>query len=232
MTNFGFRFTPASFHVEALVREGAIGAPFHVNIRHLIPSQLDPIKPLGWRHVRALAGFGALGDLGVHNIDLLRWWLGDFERVSAVQRPLVTERNLPDGSGAVAVDVDDVTMAMAELRGGVFASIHVSRCSAGSVSMEAEISGSEGSIRFDRKTVWFAGAKDSSFRELPTELRFPDVPTPYATFASAMRDGVNPTPSFFDGWRVQQVADAIMRSGDAQGAWQVVPKAPPVAEAG
>jgi len=222
MTNFIFRFVPASFQVQALIAEGRIGKPFHINIRHMIPSQLDPNRPLGWRHVRAKAGMGAMGDLGVHNIDLVRWWLGDFRRVAAVQQPMFAKRRLPDSEEQAAVDVDDMTMVIGELESGASAAIHVSRCAAGGVSMEAEVCGDLGSIRFTRSAMRFARATDSDHEDLPIEPRFLDAPSSYASFIQAVRDDTSPEPSFFDGWKVQQVADAVVRSGDAGGAWQTV----------
>ena len=55
-------------------------AALYVNAMYLSASHLDPNKPLAWRNVRAQAGVGALGDIGTHLIDLVRWWLGDLSR--------------------------------------------------------------------------------------------------------------------------------------------------------
>jgi predicted dehydrogenase len=39
-----------------------------------------------WRHDKATAGSGALGDLGAHIIDLGRFLVGEFRRVGASAR--------------------------------------------------------------------------------------------------------------------------------------------------
>ena len=220
MTNFGYRFLPSSVQMHALLAQGRIGTPYHVNIRHLTRDHFDPAKPMGWRHIRAKAGMGALGDLGVHNIDLVRWWLGDFKRVSAVQQTLISERPLRDGSGTGLVDVDDATMALAELDCGAVASIHVSRCSAGNSFMEAEVCGSEGTLRFTRKEIRIASASDGVFQPFAIGPEYRRVDDPYAYFAKAVLEDKRISPSFHDGWMVQRIADAIIRSSENEGAWQ------------
>ena len=70
-------------HARELIAEGFIGHPYHVDAIWYAERQADPNIPLLWRHRKETAGFGVLGDIGSHVIDILRWILGDFRKVSA-----------------------------------------------------------------------------------------------------------------------------------------------------
>ena len=68
------RFDSAYRRARALVRDGAIGDLVEVSTTFREP--MPASGPPGWKRTRASGG-GALLDLGVHQLDGLRWLLGD-----------------------------------------------------------------------------------------------------------------------------------------------------------
>ena len=83
MTGFNWRFTAAMRRFNAMVQEGALGRVFHVQARFLGSRFADEAAAPTWRMDRAEAGHGAMGDMGVHLIDLVRWNFGEFVRLAA-----------------------------------------------------------------------------------------------------------------------------------------------------
>src|SRR5205807_2398014 len=83
MTGFNWRFPAAMRRFNAMVQEGALGRVFHVHARFLGSRFADEAVAPTWRMDRAEAGHGAMGDMGVHLIDLVRWNFGEFVRLAA-----------------------------------------------------------------------------------------------------------------------------------------------------
>ena len=73
-TGFFLRRVPALVRLRALLREGALGSPFHASVRFMHDgARTGRLEPSCWLRDPALAGYGGFGDLGIHAIDLLRW---------------------------------------------------------------------------------------------------------------------------------------------------------------
>src|SRR5438034_1888519 len=83
MTGFNWRFPAAMQRMRALMAEGAVGRVLHVHGRWLGARWADEASPTTWRMDREQAGHGAMGDMGVHMVDLVRWTCGEFARVTA-----------------------------------------------------------------------------------------------------------------------------------------------------
>src|SRR6266852_1327340 len=117
MTSFNWRFIPAMQRFHALVEEGAVGRLFHAAGRWLGARWADESAPITWRMDRTQAGHGAMGDMGVHVIDLIRWSFGEFKRLTAQAGIAYPGRTVP-GTGKV-VDAEDYCTVTAELVSGV-----------------------------------------------------------------------------------------------------------------
>jgi predicted dehydrogenase len=237
MTAFNFRFIPAVRRMKELLEEGYVGDRiFHVDASWLVEGRLASETPLGWRHRKENAGVGVLGDTGVHLIDLVRWLVGDFRKVSGQATIFNKERRLPDGSGKGAVTVEDSCMFIAELSGGVQANLHVSGVARGNIFQSIRIFGSEGALRvdIDRKNPdWVLGklfgarGANAHFEPLPLPERLTQglnlaepkhVPGEFLfsnltrRFAQAITMGAEAVPSFREGLAAQRVVDAVLRS--------------------
>jgi predicted dehydrogenase len=239
MTAFNFRFIPALRRMKELLDEKFLGERiFHVDATWFAEGRMAPETPLGWRHQKALAGFGVLGDTGVHLIDLVRWLIGDFIRVTGHTAVFHQQRRLPKGEGMGAVDVEDNCMFLADLAGGVQASLHVSGVARGSLYQRIRVFGSDGAlaVRVGRKGAdWvvgrLAGARgvNADFAPIDIPARLTqglDTSDPKRVageflfsnltrrFADAIRGGPAPVPSFREGLEAQRVVAAVLRSVD------------------
>jgi len=92
------RFNPNRRKVKRLIAEGFLGQPRHALITAMSPGRRDPTLPWGWWYDAARGG-GLLGAVGSHQIDLLRYWLGEIESASGTLDAVIRERPAPDGSG-------------------------------------------------------------------------------------------------------------------------------------
>jgi predicted dehydrogenase len=80
-----------------------------------------------WRHDRLMAGGGGSLDIGVHQMDILRYVLGEVQSVQALARTFEPERVRRDTSGQVLqrqnADVDDTYFATVACEGGAIAQL-------------------------------------------------------------------------------------------------------------
>lgn len=232
MVGFNYRRVPALALARQHVADGRIGDVRQVRVSYLQDWLVDERAPMSWRLRRESAGSGALGDLGSHAIDQVRYLLGH-EVVGASGRTETFVGRRPGSDGVEEVTVDDAAWATLLTSGGAVVSLEVSRmATARKNSLQIEVFGSRGSLRFDLESLnelWVCldGA------EFPTRLLVTEPDQPYvggwwppghvlgwdhtfthqaADFLQAVAGGDDPTPSFEDGLAVQRVLAAIQRS--------------------
>lgn len=75
--NFGYRYVPAFRLAKEIVESGEVGTIQRMNVRYLQSFLIADSVPYSWRNDLKVAGFGALGDLGVHMIDGARFISGE-----------------------------------------------------------------------------------------------------------------------------------------------------------
>lgn len=236
MTCFNFRFIPAFYRMKELMQDGYVGSRLlHVEAVWFTEGRADPNQPFRWRHDKEAVGFGAMGDAGVHLVDLVRWLAGDIRRVSARQAIFTKERPLTDRSSTRAVTVEDCAIFIGELTAGGLISFVTNAAARGAAYQEIRILGNEGMLRavVDRTqpdwmigALWGARANDAT-QLLPIPERLTGDFTPsndrkaVAEFifsnltrvlADGIRTGAQPTPSFRDGLEAQKVLDAVEKS--------------------
>ncbi|AGB31329.1 oxidoreductase domain-containing protein [Natrinema pellirubrum DSM 15624] len=169
---FNYRFVPAIQYAKTLLEAGDLGEIHHVRGQYLQDWLVDPDAPWSWRNDEEMAGSGALGDLGAHTVDLLRFLVGEddlageIERVSGHLETFVEERPV-EGSEAPAeprenedgdaveddetrpVTVDDAYTAQLAFANGAMGTLEGSRFATGHKNDHTiEIHGSRGSLRF------------------------------------------------------------------------------------
>jgi predicted dehydrogenase len=242
MTAFNFRFIPAFYRMKELMQEGYVGSRvLHVEAAWFSERRSDPSLPLGWRDQKETVGFGAMGDSGVHLVDLVRWLAGDFKRVCSQQAIFTKERPLADGSGTQEVTVEDCAVFIGELTGGGLVSFAANSAARGSAYQEIRILGNHGVLRavVDRtKPDWMIGElwgaqgdgetellpipEQLAERLIPAEARRAAREAIFANLtrllARGIRTGEQPNPSFHDGLEAQKVLDAVEKSAQA-GSW-------------
>ena len=119
------RFNPNRRKVRRLIEEGFIGAPRHVLLTAVNASRHDPTKPWGWWYDDAQGG-GLLGAVGSHQVDLLRYWLGEIASVTGTAVPFVPERPLPEGAGRRRVTADEFSTFSLRFRSGAIGTVLLS----------------------------------------------------------------------------------------------------------
>ena len=239
MTSFNWRYIPAMQRLRAMVEADHLGRPFHMSGRWLGARFADEAATATWRMDRSEAGHGAMGDAGVHLIDLVRWTFGEFTRVAAHAGIAHPSRTVPGGERAA--DTEDFCTVLGELASGAHVTLELSRAAIGRNDHGLDAYGSSGALsyRVDRaKPKWWRGELDAAAADgglTPVKVRS-SVPrsathgdplevigkTTIAPlvkdFLTAIRKGASASPSFHDGLRAQAVLDAILAS-QASGTW-------------
>lgn len=148
--DFNYRMVPAVVLAKNLIMDGKLGKIYHFRARYLQEWIMDPGFPMVWRLKKALAGSGALGDLGAHIIDLGRFLCGEFKSVMAVTRTFINERYDEESKKKEKVDVDDAFASVVEFDNNAIGTIEASRFAAGRKNSNIiEINGEKGSIWWD-----------------------------------------------------------------------------------
>jgi predicted dehydrogenase len=137
MCAFNYRFVPAVRLARELIQAGELGEIHHFRGRYL--QEWGTTDAEVWRFDKALAGSGALGDLGTHVIDLARYLVGEIESASGVTATYKPGR-----------EVDDAFEAVVRFEGSAVGTIEATRFAPGRKNaFNWEINGSKGSIAFD-----------------------------------------------------------------------------------
>jgi predicted dehydrogenase len=243
MTSFNWRFVAAMQRLHAAVAEGAIGRVFHVAARWLGARWADEKAAATWRMDAAQAGHGAMGDMGVHIVDLVRWNFGEFARVAALSGVAYPARSAP-GVDRPA-DAADFCSVVGELASGAQVTFTASRVAHGASDHSLEVYGSLGAARYRfvrEGPRWYEGelqlaASGRGFE--PVEARGEGIEATdpmdvlgratiaplVERFLGAIRDGRPASPSFEDGLAAQAVVDAVGASS-ARGEWVQVGRSP------
>ena len=150
-TAFTMRYNPAVQQAKSILESGSLGEIYNFRAYYFHNSYMDPLRPTSWRLQKAVSGGGALTDLGIHMIDMVRHLLGDADWVQCRTRTFITSRPKSAGSSEmVPVDVDDWALCTLGLQNGAEGVIETTRLSGGIQDTErVQIFGSRGSIEID-----------------------------------------------------------------------------------
>ncbi|MBV0923039.1 Gfo/Idh/MocA family oxidoreductase [Halomicroarcula limicola] len=239
---FNYRYVPAVTLMKRLVEEGALGEIRHFRGTYLQDFQADPEDSWIWRNDADVAGYGRVGDVGAHTIDLARWLVGDVERVAGTLSRFVEERPHPDDGTPTPVTTDDAYGALLRFESGAQGVIEGSRVATGHKNTNAiEIIGTDGAVRYDVERfneLELRGADDRGFQRISvTEPSDPYMDAWWPAghgigwehsfvhenyeFLTAVDAGEGYEPGFADAYAVQTVVDAIVESHE-NGSWTTV----------
>jgi predicted dehydrogenase len=229
MVAFNYRRTPAIALAKKYISEGAIGEILNFRGTYLQDWSADPDGPLSWRFQKAIAGSGALGDIGTHVVDLARYLCGEISQVNTQLKTWVPTRPVQSGTvdklgtgtkdataPRAAVDVDDEVLSLLEFKSGAVGSLEATRNAHGRNNfLTFEIHGTTGSIFFNyerRDELQVAFASDPSDRK--------GFRTVYTGPAHPYGEGLWPIPALGIGYgetKIIEVYDfvkAIANGGD------------------
>ena len=234
MVCFSYRFKAAARYAKDLIAQGKIGKVYHVDMQYFQAWGLPRVDcPLAWRFIKNRTGSGALGDLGCHALDLVRFVMGkEYTNIVGHTGTYVKERKLEKGEGVGQVDVDDFCNYMADMEDGISASFQITRFGFGRGNYQRmEIYGSEGAIVYSLDAT--PGLEDEIevcsgdinadahvFSKLPIPQQYySDQMQSFADILNGVGDGMPAT--IFDGQANQHVVDTILESAEA-GKWMEI----------
>ncbi len=179
MTGYNYRFAPAVLLARRMITEGQLGQIYHFRTRYSDDSMVDPQVPYSWRHSKALAGSGVIGDLAAHGIDLARFLVGEIRALGAVSRIFIDRRPRTRGGEGV-VDVEDAIEAFVEFANGAVGTLEASAFCPGRKNLFTfEVNGARGTVawnleRLNELDVFLAGEAANGLRSvLVTEGHHP-----------------------------------------------------------
>jgi predicted dehydrogenase len=223
-----FRYTPQRLQAKSLMTQGYVGDVRTVYGQANFALNRGGPSPLTWQ-ANLEDGGGALGAIGSHFLDSIRWWVGDISEVSASVTTLKPERTDPSGN-VVLADGDDSFVINLKFANGALGSFAYTAASPVMLGARTIIEGTDGVLVLPQAGVnptsaeVVHGAKlgeevapiarPSEFDPLPddTDRRIPAFRRLVRDFDRGLREGTSLTPNFADGLAVQQLLDAVRES--------------------
>jgi predicted dehydrogenase len=215
MLNFEFRHEPVRVQAKALMDEGAIGTPTHVQWSAPMLGGRQPLKPYSWLFDRDLGG-GWIGAFGSHAFDALRWWMGEITEVTGVCRTEMPMR--PDAEGVMRrCTAEDGFTAAFTFESGATACLDTCFTSPVARPYSIEIFGTEGVLSMNFGTELKLTRTDKADREFtygPWEgdMHLPAFKPFAETVREAMRERRQVTPSFRDGVAAAEAMDRLRKN--------------------
>ncbi len=226
LINFSYRNLSSFRFARRQILAGALGKITRVSAVYLQSFMRSTSTLWSWRNDISIAGYGALGDLGVHMIDGVRFITGlEFQRVVGVAGTVLGEKS--DMSGVVRkITTDTNAMFLAELDGRTFALFETAQVVPGYGDFfRIEVSGELGTICVDsehpdeirRSTTASVGQQSIWKTEMPLENLPPEFETRGQPFTpgvliDAIRGTAVEYPTFSDGIEAQRVLSALKHS--------------------
>jgi len=212
--SFMHRYFPETQKAKEYIKKGKIGDIFLVRMRNATSGPTWR----SWFYKKNKVNGGAVLQLGVHGIDLIRYLIGEVDEVFAVTDLFIKER-VVEGNKKVIPDNEDTALAIYQLTNGVRCSHEISMSQKyGCDRFTMEIYGSKGTIWLRTPVGPLAiysqeisKSKTWTIPELPVE---PFGYRHHYEFIRRIMNDMPPDASGEDGLATVQVAEAIYRSRD------------------
>jgi predicted dehydrogenase len=236
IVGYNYLHNPIITAARDIIASGEIGTPIHFRGTHNEDYMADSTVPFSWRCERALAGAGALGDLGAHIVSLAHTLIGDIAEVCGNVATVVAARPLP-GGGVRQVENEDQAQFLLRFASGATGTIEASRVAQGQkMGLGFEITGSRGALAFDQTrlnelklykadqgrgrqgfTTVLAGPEHPGYAAFCAgpghQIGFNDLKViEVARFLEAIAAGKPAYPDFAAALKFERVLDAVQRS--------------------
>lgn len=244
MTAFTYRFAPAMRYMAHLVHTGKLGQVRHFRSQRFLDW---PETSWGWRQLKSRAGAGDLFDMTIHRLDLGVYLAGPVSKLTGAVARFAPRDRTADGKPCQPSDVDDWSSLIGIFENGATGVWEGTTLAKGYKRKGfghewAEINGSEGSVVYQLHTpntiLIGNNSEDLHVEQVPAEFLRPTGSPRSLTdgepatlfrydlmweFVSAICEGRDATPSFYDGLVAQVLADSVLKSF-ADESWLNVPK--------
>ncbi len=238
-----FRFAPGRAYVKELIAQGYVGTVQTVHM-YLFrgPTDLPRARNLAWGS-QASEGGGFLGALGSHYIDAIRDWAGEMSKVCGATFIHDPNRLDPATGQTVATDAEEAFTFMCTMANGGWASMSASSVAPFGPGALLQVYGTKGTLHTPQpgvnppsngKVLGARFGEGQGLHELPMPQKFHPFEDPrddrllafrtlVRRFMQGIAEGASPSPNFYDGYRCQQVLDAVRTSFSSAG-WVDIPK--------
>ncbi|MFD2612156.1 Gfo/Idh/MocA family protein [Paenibacillus gansuensis] len=184
-----YRFHPGVMRIREALSQGVIGEVLQCQASYRRSGYLNAERPVSWRlRSDVSGGGGAITDLGVHVLDVLRHLLGEIEDVQGRVHTYV-KRRPTDHTQTQWVDmqVDDHAVMDVKMASGVTGTAEVSRIAWGSEAFQINLFGTKGSITIDLEKEYVPNIKllDGSSPATPKTASLSLVPDDKTTLGMA-----------------------------------------------
>jgi predicted dehydrogenase len=165
IVGFNYLKNPAQAFAQQLIASGELGEITLFRGTFDQDFLANPDVPFSWRLDHALAGTGALGDLGSHTIAFAQFLVGDIIEVCGLNATKIKERLVPaSGSGYAAtaqsggekraVENEDIMEFLVRFEEGAIGTIGTSRIGMGrKLGLGYEIQGTKGSLFYTQERM-------------------------------------------------------------------------------
>jgi predicted dehydrogenase len=228
MIDHELRFNPTRARIAELIHGGDLGEIRHVNITNIGASWADPAsRPKGDWWSDAAMGGGRLGANGSHQVDMLRWWLGEPASVIGQALTMVPNRLCKNTGEPWTATSDDLSHFTLEMQSGALAQVFMSGVAAANMGNETQVFGSKGTITLSNsdEKLYFAKAGESftdiSVEDPNAKLEGLNKGIWNVSVLAALQElttaiveerELSRGASFVDGLRNQMVLDAVIAS--------------------
>jgi len=220
--NLSYRQVPALQKAAQLVAAGDIGDVRHFEASYLQSWLTQPAwgnwrsEPQWlWRLSSKHGSNGVLGDIGIHILDYATFVVGSLPtRMSCILQTF----DKADGNtiGEYVLDANDSFVLHAQLPNGALGTISATRFASGHHNdLRLRVYGEKGGLEvlFEKNVSRLNTCLGNDMQyEKWTEMPCEHVPTNYARFISAIRNGTQATPDFFRGAELQKLLDQLLHN--------------------
>ena len=228
MIDHELRFNPTRARIAEMIHGGDLGDIVHVNITNIGASWANPAsRPKGDWWSDAAMGGGRLGANGSHQVDMLRWWLGEPASVVGQALTIVPDRVCKNTGEPWTATSDDLSHMTLEMQSGALAQVFMSGVAAANMGNETQVFGTKGTITLSNsdEKLYFAkagqGFEDISVDDPHARLEGLNngiwnvsVLGALQELTAAISDSrdLQRGATFVDGLRNQMVLDAVIAS--------------------
>ncbi|MFN3361766.1 MAG: Gfo/Idh/MocA family protein [Pseudanabaenaceae cyanobacterium] len=223
--DFELRYIPQWKQFRAMLPR--VGKKRLVQVEWLVQGRANPQREWNWYSQKELGG-GALGALGSHVFDYLRWFFGGVHQICAHLSTAIKAR--PDRAGVMQpVDTDDTCHILAELTDGTPASISISTVAYQGRGHWITVYGEEGTLVLGSSNLqdyghgfqvqfappgkeWEFVATAETFPEVFSDGRLAPFIALCQDFVRTLRGETTPLPTLQDGVYSQQLMDLCHQS--------------------
>ncbi len=209
-TGFNHRHHPAILEAHKLFTEGIIGKPVFGRGKYGIAGRTGIQKE--WRSDKNIVSGGQLVDMGIHLVDIFRWFMGDIVEVAGMRSTL----HWP-------IKVEENGFALMKSKSGAIASVH-SSVTQWINTFEFELYGEKGSLTAQglggsygvEKLIVNISDPNGPFAFNTIEFRGGDTSwnTEWVEFTNAIKTRKQPLGSGEDGYEALRIVHAAYEAGE------------------